>query len=290
MSYFEAMFGLGDTLYTRPVVRKLIERDGPIHLMTAWPQLFADLQVKPVRPTTKLRTQAKNLARDLPYHPAPHHGTPVRISYDGAGSMLDRLLHSQGIYTDKVDFSGPPVTRVVQSRRPYIVVRPATVRNEWLAAARNPRPDYLCQAVEALRGEYDIISVADLQPGAEYAVEPLPYADERFHGGELQIESLLALVAGAAGVVGGVGWLFPAAVAYQVPMLLVYGGWGRFNSPQMIVDHRMDVSRIVQAVPDRFCMCNDRFHDCDREITQFAEYLKRFQALVRNGILEQAVA
>lgn len=282
MSFYEAMYGLGDTLYTRPVVRELTKRVGPIHLMTSWPQLFADLPVSCVKPFTKLRTQRKNMDRpDLKWADFPNSPMIGRIAYDGHAPMLASMLHSVGLYPEAVDFSGPPLTRRIVKRRPYILVRPGTVRSEWVATARNPRPEYLCRVVNALRSDYDIVSVADLAGTMEYAVEPLPYADEAYHGGELPIESLLALVAGASGVVGGVGWLFPAAVAYQVPMLLLYGGWGHVNGPAHITDPRMPLNRVVQAMPERFCMCNDRLHNCDKEIEALPAHIERFRNLMK---------
>jgi hypothetical protein len=62
-------------------------------------------------------------------------------------------------------------------------------------------------------------------------------------------------------------------------MLLIYGGWGAVNGPQRVLDLRMDSSRIVQAMPDRFCMCNDRAHGCDKSISNLDNAIERFAAL-----------
>lgn len=269
--FLSGMLGLGDNFYQRAVVREM----GELHLITSWPQLYSDMpQVKCVRPETKLRTQAKNaIRRGVVWHRAPHE-TPRRIGYNGSISMLESMALSVGVNPDRIKFDGPPVAQ--NNRRPYIVVRPGTIRTEWLAAARNPDPAYLVQAIEILRERFDIISVADLDPPREYAVEPLPYADETYHAGELPIEELLELVGNASGVVGGVGWLLPAAIAYRVPMLLVYGGWGHVNGPAHTIDQRMDASRVTQVFPDKFCMCNNRAHACDKTITGFSEHVERF--------------
>jgi len=269
--YLSGMLGLGDNFYQRAVVREL----GPLHLMTSWPQLYEDLpDVKCVKPKTHLRTQAKNAARqELKWHPAPNEYAR-RISYNGTGNMLDSMMQSVGLQRDRITFDGPPVAKT--GNHPYIVVRPATLRGEWLAAARNPEPAYLCQAVEILKQRFDIISVADIDGSAEYAVEPLPFAHEVYNRGELNAEELLELVGNASGVVGGVGWLLPAAIAYKVPMLLVYGGWGHVNGPQHTLDKRMDASLVTPVYPDRFCMCNDRSHNCDKSISNFGDKVQAF--------------
>jgi hypothetical protein len=269
--FLKGMLGLGDNIYQRAVIREL----GPLRLVTPWPQLYADLPVRCVNPNTNLRTQRKNAGRDdLPWYGAPRNTKPQIIGYGGQGTILGSLMQSVNLQRRKIVFDGPPVPKL--DRKPYILIRPATVRQEWRADARNPLPEYLCQAADALKDHYQIISVADLKEEHEWAVGDLPFAHETYHKGELRLEDLLALTAGAAGVVGGVGWLAPAAVAYRVPLLLVYGGWGAANGPQRIFDPRMDTTLVTQALPDAYCQCNDRGHNCARTITNFGEHLANF--------------
>lgn len=271
--FYSGMLGLGDNLYQRAAIREV---PGEHHLITAWPQLYADLpRIHCVRPATRLRTQAKNVARaDLRWAQSPRR-RPQAVHYAGRpGSMLEGLCSAFGVRPRQVTFDAPSFA--APSREPYVVVRPATVRSEWRADGRNPMPEYLARATEVLRRRYRVVSVADLAPGREWALDPLPPADETYHAGELQIEQLLGLVAGASAVVGGVGWLVPAAVAYRVPMLLLYGGWGGPNGPHRIFDTRMDISLIEQALPDNFCLCANRSHACDKTISNLDEHLERF--------------
>lgn len=275
--FLKGMLGLGDNIYQRAIVREL----GPLSLVTSWPQLYVDLPVQCVRPHTSLRTQQKNAARgDLSWYGAPRREQAISFGYGGEGTILQSLLDCLNIQRTKLIFDGPPVAKL--DCRPYILMRPATLRHEWRADARNPLPEYLCQAADALKEHFQIISVADLQPPFEWHVGDLPFAHETYHHGELRLEDLLALVAGAAGVVGGVGWLAPAAVAYKVPMLLIYGGWGHANGPQRILDPRMDTSLLVQAMPDAYCPCNDRAHNCARTISNFGEHLANFIQLTQS--------
>lgn len=287
--FIQAMQGLGDTLFERAVLREALKVRADIYIETSWPQLMRGLPVKCVRPTTRLRTQQKNIDRSTHWHTLPGLVDARRWHYAHrmGVTILQALLDDLGLKADTIDFSGPPVAPV--DREPYIVVRPCTNRLEWQALARNPRPEYLCRAVDALRSRYRIVSVADICPPYEEAIGPLPYADERFHRGELHVEQLLALVAGAAAVIGGVGWLVPAAVAYSVSMLLLFGGWGMHHGPQRIFDARMDTSRIHQVLPDRFCMCSQRDHDCDKRIADLDGHIERF-ALGVDAARQAAVA
>lgn len=270
--FYAGMQGLGDNFYQRAVIREV---PGEHHLITAWPQLYSDMpRIRCVRPDTRLRTQAKNAVRDLAWQ-RPPRTMPQPVHYTNrAGTMLQGLCAAFGVNPARVTFDAPAFGQ--ERRERYIVVRPATVRTEWRADARNPRPEYLKRAAQALRSRYRIVSVADLQPGKEWALDPLPDADESYHAGELALEQLLALVAGAAAVVGGVGWLVPAAVAYRVPMLLLYGGSGANNGPQRIFDIRMDTGLIQQVLPDRLCLCTDPAHACDKTISNLDKHLERF--------------
>jgi hypothetical protein len=270
------MFGLGDSIYQRAVARERSKRE-PVFLETAWPQLLTDIpNVHPVRTSTILRTQARNIARpDLHWHPPPS-GTATHLHYvNSTGTMLQGLMDAWQVKTEAITFDLPVLPAPIFST-PYIVIRPNTVRKEWMAESRNPRSEYLALAAERLRRDFCIISVADLVPGVEWAVGELPYADQTFHAGELQVEQLLSLVANAAAVVGGVGWLTPAAVAARVPMLCLFGGWGVHNGPARIFDPRMNTSLIDQVLPDNFCMCRSRDHACGKQISNIGERIEQF--------------
>jgi hypothetical protein len=263
------MQGLGDNIYQRAVLREVAE---PVYLSTSWPQLYSDLpNVHPLRPETMLRTQLKNIKAIEPrlwsVPPTLRHKARMTLHYvNRPGSMLSALEAELGVRARTFDL---PPFRMTLVGRPYVVVRPATVRAEWRADARNPDPAYLAAATAIASKHFTVISVADLSPNREWALDPLPRADITYHSGELSLEALMGLVRGAAGVIGGVGWLVPAAIAYKVPMLLVYGGWGRDNGPARILDPAMDTSVLTQVLPDNFCTCDRRDHACDKRIGDF---------------------
>lgn len=272
MLTIQGMYGLGDNIYQRAVVRKL----GPVQLFTPWPQLYADLpEVRCLPVQTALRTQAKNANRaDLTWA-VPERPTAVRtLSYvqHADRSILDALFRSVGIApplcVSTFQFDLPDNHRLpTRACWPYVLVRPPTVRKEWPAASRNPDWRAVEASVaEARRRGYYVVSVADLRDRHEWLDGPPIQADLTLHHGELRLEELLSMVQHAAGVLGGVGWLLPAALAYRVPMLLLYGGWGKMNGPQRVLDPRLDTSLLVQATPDPFCMCNRNDHTCPKAI------------------------
>lgn len=270
------MLGLGDGLYQRAFIKAMSK---PLYLSTPWPILYSDIPgVHFIRPQTTLRTQAKNIARHADWVMPPTRQPTRQIRY-GAEGIIPGMTACFGVSPGEFDL--PPLPPSPEQGK-YVVVRPATVRSEWRADTRNPNPEYIAwAAAEAMRRGYRVIGVADLQEQQEWALAPLPPADYAYYKGELPVEQLLSLVANAAAVIGGIGWLVPAALAAKVPAWIICGGQGGFNSPQQICPPG---STITFAVPDNFCRCKLKQHNCDKRISDYdsklAKWADRFLPLV----------
>lgn len=295
--YVEGLHGLGDNIFQRPFVKDLATRIKMVWVRTPWPQIYWDIpNVQFVHCPSGLRTQAKNLGLiqgKIPYvlRSAAEGCAHARVNFFyhfdhlAVGSITD-AFRKQCPPAGKLDFdlpkfAGPPI------KKPYIVVRPATIRSEWKNPARNPDPTYIAQAAEQLRKHFTIVSVADLETNVEWIEGEEPYADHKFHGGELDVTYLLGLIRHAAGCVGGIGWLLPAAVAYHVPLLAILGGMGGHNAPAKVTDKDQDLSRVVWAKPDNFCKnCVDFNHPCAKFIGNFRGRLNEFEDVVCRAIAE----
>lgn len=254
--------GLGDNIYERAFVKMLPK---PVYLDTPWPEIYAGIEgVHFTRPQTTLRTQAKNIARHNSWTMPPTRQPTRQIRY-GAEGIIPGMTASFGVMPAAFDL--PPLPPSPESGK-YVVVRPATVRSEWRADTRNPTPEYIYAAAQeaALRG-YRVISVADIDDVKEWSVGCLPPADVRYHKGELPVEQLLSLVANASAVIGGIGWLVPAALAANVPAWIICGGQGGYNAPELITPKGQ--SNITFAVPDNFCRCRLKQHNCDKRISDY---------------------
>lgn len=279
--FIGSMKGLGDNLFQRAFVKRLAKEQN-IWIDTPWPEIYADLpNVFFVKSETSLRTQKKNVNRHSKWSKVPP-GVPYRkISY-GKEGIIPCMIRCFGLEPAGLDLPPLPPSPVGND---YIVVRPVTVRKEWRADTRNPLPQYVAQAAsEARRRGYRVVSIADLQEGEEWALDPLPPADIEFHKGELNVEQLLSLVANAKAVIGGIGWIVPAAIAAKTNALIICGGQGGFNHPDLITDKQMDLSRIEFVLPDRFCKCTFKIHHCDKVISNYeqriANWFDRLPALV----------
>lgn len=265
-----SMRGLGDNIYQRAFVKAM---NGPVYLDTPWPELYRDLpNVHFVRPDTKLRTQSKNIARQPAWQTRPRHGSvrAVRYGIEGIVRGMRATLGVSPAEFDLPDFGPSPV------QGKYVVVRPVTLRAEWRADTRNPEPGYIAQAAAfaQLRG-YRVVLVADLEVGKEWLTDKwyTPHADVSYMHGELPVEQLMALIQGASAVIGGVGWIVPACLAAKVPAWVVCGGQGGFNAPELICPPD---SSVTFSVPDNFCRCKLKEHNCDKRIANHAADFTRW--------------
>lgn len=283
MIAYRGMFGLGDSICQRAFLKTITSFHGiEVLLETPWPEIYKDLpNLQFQKPNTRLRTQKKNAEKvSSQVWAKPYFGQAIKIGYQDKGIMrgMRDCFKVDPSPLDLPNFESP-------IKGDYAIIRPATVRKEWMAASRNPKPEYLAECAEILlsRG-IRVISIADLQDGEEWALNPLPRATETYHQGEFSVSEILGLVQHAKVVVGGVGWLTPASIAYKVPSWVIFGGFGAYNSPETLFDaDSMDLRKLGYAMPDEFCRCRDGRHNCKKDISnhaeKFAEWLGRLPNL-----------
>lgn len=278
--HIRGMGGLGDNVYQRPLVAHLATtRD--VWISTPYPELYEDLPVRPVLwAGLGLRCQGKNMRRQpsSTWSRPPARCDRAQVLYALAAletsivSEMERRVgtRAEPFRFDLPDFGSPPLAP------PYAVVRPVSVRREWENTARNPDPSYVSRAAAMLReAGYRVVCVADLDERQERLVGELPEADRYWIRGELSTRELMALVASASVVVGGVGWIVPTALAYRTPAVIIGGGLGAHNAPHLLVDRRIDGSRMRFLLPEPYCTCRDKAHACPKTIPDFES---RFRA------------
>lgn len=275
--------GLGDNIYARPLIRA----HGRAVVQTPWPELFEDLPVTFAPVTSSLRTQARNIARQSAarWRPADGITNTATLRYGHGdligGASICEALESRLPLPPGASFGAfdLPVTAAcpIVADRPIAVVRPVTARAEWLNTARNPLPEYVAYVAGQLMATHYVICIADLDSDREWLIGDLPPCHGALLKGELHIRELIALVAHADVVVGGVGWIVPAAVALKRPAFVIMGGQGGHNSPHHLIDSRMDASRLHFAMPKDYCRCTSMIHKCDKTIPDLPEQWDRFR-------------
>jgi hypothetical protein len=275
------MGGLGDSIYHRPLVATALRSGRPVYLTTPWPELFEDLggpaPLHFVRPETVLRCQARNIARQnatrwstvpagVPRASMAYYTETIAARGIPGAMAAAAGFEPDGPMTWRQFKGGKRLGRELPAGKPIALIRPVTVRAEWRNEARAPRAEYIAQATAIARrlGFFTVI-VADIDEKHEWAVPPWPEADLEYSKGELVLEEMLALAGRAAVLIGGVGWIVPAAIAARRPALVVLGGMGASNAPEKLVPVGAE-HRITFLQPAEYCRCGEKDHDCGTKL------------------------
>jgi len=279
----EGMHGLGDNVQQRAVVRHLLGEGHRLWLRTPWPCLYHDLvgdRLALLEHGKTLRTQRKNARRERDRYSrsaVPYGARKIRIwyDYDGirrTGSFLggmfgltlkrpaddaDIRLPVPDAWREKADALVPP------SGKPILVLRPLVTRTEWSGCdARNPDAEAYAALYASIREAFHVVSIADLAPGIEWLVGPRLPADQVFHAGEADIETVAALMARAALVFTAPGFAIHLAQAVGTPVIGIFGGHESARFYQ-------DGERFAPTLgidPVHPCECFSKKHRCDKTI------------------------
>lgn len=283
----QGMWGLGDNVYSRPFIRAACDTY-EVFLQTPWPELYQDLECKFVRLDRRLRTQQKNVARQPAerWSSPPRRSRIVKVSY---GRELHRAtivraiaekFATAGVRSELRPFDLPAFAAPFTCTKPIAIIRPATVRVEWLNRARNPEPHYIDEIARALADTHEVVVVADLADGHETLAGPMPFGHRYYVKGEIDVTQLLGLVQAADVVIGGVGWIVPVSIAAKRKAFIILGGNGGHNHPDRITDPRLDLSRIGFAYPRSFCLCTNMSHCCSKTIPDLMQQFGAWAARV----------
>lgn len=292
--HVKLMEGIGDIIYSRPFVKE-IAKTKTVYLETVLPSLFKDIEnIKYVDPKKETyRTQQKQRVNEnVEYHEVPPDTkfiNPYYVATDiGSKSVIAFMYEQFEIpFHTKIEWDLPDYSNefsefesTLPSDRKIAIIRPATIRKEWEIHTRNPNPNYIAWCCKVLNeAGYYTISIADLEPKKEWLADGIDVpAQLKLHKGELGIFGTLELMKRASIVVGGSGFIIPAAVSANVPLFIMFGGRMIFDSPYKLFHPSMNLNKIGWAVPQNPCKCSFMKHNCNKTIpdldTKFLEFLR----------------
>lgn len=293
-----SMEGIGDCIYQRPFVKKLVEEGNDVYIATFLHELYSDIKglkfLKPSKQDT-YRTQQKQTSSQskIEYSDETEFDKVINPLYRGEDLIHDSIVFSMaekfGV-TDVANLSWdlPDLSKHNEQHwnilkhipfglKKIAVVRPSTIRKEWEVSTRSPDPTYLYWCSHVLREfGYYVISIADLEKDQEWIETPVPYSDLQLHSGELGVYGTLDLLRFADIVVGGSGFIVPAAVSARANLFVIFGGRGAYDSPYKIFHGSMDLRKVGWAVPKNFCRCTLAKHNCDKSIPDLDDKFMTF--------------
>lgn len=297
----KCMQGIGDQLYARPFIKQLAKQHD-VFVSSVIPDLFKDISglkfIDPGNPN--YRTQKKAFdSSSTKFVELPEVDRVIDCHYGRLElkkhGIVSHLEHTFGFQpSSKIKFDLPlwidqeaAVDKALEDfgikkeeLKNLAIVRPVTVRKEWICTSRAPNPNYINWCARMLKDAgYFVVSIADCAEDEEWIDGDSPPADLFLHKGELGVLGTLTLIKRAKVVVGGSGFIIPASVSAHTNLFIIFGGRGEYDNPHKVFDLRMDMKKIGWAVPDNFCRCNKMEHDCDKTIKnlddRFFEFMGR---------------
>jgi hypothetical protein len=290
-----AMWGLGDTVYSSAVMKPLYsEIKEPFYVITPLPQLFSQFDfVKCIKPKEiNLRTQKKNSEKVDPkyWNNLPDISTDKRqrvnldINYyrrwggDENWNVLDNMMMPiiSGTqlawdlrrYPYEISLPRFDVELPDWANSGFILVRPNVIRKEWQASARNCKPIYLKELCNVAKQKLKVpvVSFADCDGDKEWIEKEVP-CDYKYHEGQFSLEQICELVHRATLTVGSQGFIAPFSMAAQTKCVIILGGCGYDNHPKRLLHEKLSTPNITYVMPENMCMCWDYKHDqCNKRI------------------------
>jgi SAM-dependent methyltransferase len=298
----DGMWGIGDNIHQRAVMRELLKRED-VWLTTCHWHVYHDLPVNLMFKETRLRAQAKTIARERAVFKVPvavpSSARKIKLWYrkdqiDHYGSILQAMAGTCGVdHTKPLDFSLPipkewhdHVPPIDTGGKPLMVYRPIVLRKEWNSANRNPDPAAYRAIYDSIRARYFVISIADLLPGAEWIVGPEAPVNLRLHAGELDFQGMAALFSRADLAFCNAGFGPVLAQAVGTPVITVYGGRESYATTQRAGAHLAPTLGIDPIRPcdchDAQCKCgSDKRIDAPRALERVAEFVREKPAEIR---------
>ena len=271
-----SMYGVGDCLHQRAVVREMMKREKRVVLETFYYAPYHDLVeqglflnaipgIKPrIRERTPLTFKSAKVPPDKPR---------IKVSYDPerihkAGSILAAQFDSVGLdMPPDPDFSLPVPSQwrqwareaIGKTDRPLLVYRPIVLNGVWRAEARAPDPTTYRQLFRTLSHRYHVVSVANLGDAGEHVVgEEERYIDTNFNHGELDFETMSGLFAEADLVFTCPGIAAVLAQAVGTRTVIVYGANECHRTTNCVGDHLAPTLAIEPDIP-----CDHHMKNCD---------------------------
>ncbi len=282
-----SMWGIGDNIMHRAVLRELMKTPGDLYLSTHNPAIFHDLiedglKLSEIRPGARIREggspygttpKPRGIARRaLNYDRLNGRATDILV----AGSPLAAQFASIGMTMPaEPDFSfRVPTAWRARARalidgwdlggRPLLIYRPIILNTTWLRPTRAPDVAAYSALFEAIKEKFFTVSIAAVYPDHEWIVGEMPRVDKYFNHGELDFEIMAGLFAEADLVFGNAGFVPILAHATRTPVVIVYGGHESYLTTEACAAH---LSPTLGIDPDKPCDCHTEHHQCDKTIT-----------------------
>lgn len=280
MLVFRGMYGIGDNIHQRAIIRDVMDAGEQVILETFYSSMYHDLvarglKLKLIRGIPPRIRERNRLTSDILI---PRGARLGKITYDpvqikACGNIMAAQYASANLPMPKrPDFSIPVPREWRQLARdavgpvdkPILVYRPIVLNNVWRAESRSPDPALYSAIFRTIRDKFHVVSVAHIGNAGECIVGENQDADTNFNRGELDFETMTGLFAEASVTFTNPGFTPILSQAVGTPTIIVYGGNESYQTTNIVGAH---LAPTLAIEPDHPCACHNTSHDCDKYIT-----------------------
>jgi len=260
MITIKTMYGLGDCIYVRPVLKYLCPSN--ISLITPWPQVYHDIKGLTFSLPTKtgLHSQQDNIAKLKEQYTMKCKPPDYELRYDlkrhsGLESFFNILMNYQPKTVDKFMTCKPEWIETARQylgvvNKPICLIRPNTQRPEWFSWARSPKNEYLQLFINMFKGQFYFISIANIKPGIEFYEQKLVGCDCYIE--QPTFDLTFGLFAIADLIVCSPSFWAALAPAFNKPSLCLFGAG---ELPNRVIDPRLQNESLTILSPEPFEDC-----------------------------------
>jgi len=263
MIRIKTMYGLGDCLYVRPVLKYLCPSN--ITLITPWPQIYHDIKglsfILPTR--TGLHSQQDNITKLKAQYKMEREYPDFSLWYDlkkhsGLWNFFDLMIRYQPKTVDKFMVCKEEWRETAQqflvnnglTKKPICLIRANTQRPEWFSWARSPKNEYLQLFIDMFKHKFHIISIANIKPNIEFYEKRLERCDHYIEQPSLDLTFGLFKIADL--IVCSPSFWLALAPAFNKQTLCLFGAG---ELPERVIDPRLQNKDLTILAPEPFDDC-----------------------------------
>jgi hypothetical protein len=275
------MYGVGDNIHQRAVVKDVQRAGGEVVLETFYKSMYHDLTaeglklklIRGIEPRIRERDQLRS---DILI---PNDAFRAKITYDPLrikkhGSILAAQYAAVGLkMPERPDFSLPvrpewrKLARLAIGEthgKPVMVYRPIVLNNVWRAEARAPDPAIYSSLFRSIRERYHVVSFANIGQAGEHVVGEQQDADVNYNRGELDFETLTGLFAEADISFTCPGFAPILSQAVGTRTVIVYGANECHRTTNVVGEH---LAPTLAIELDKPCDHHAKNCSCSKHIT-----------------------
>lgn len=283
-AFIRTYLGFGDCIFQFPFIKEACKHHKTVYLQTYFPFLFDSIPtIKFIKPTgaQSLKTNTKAISNyvdsfwvdkpdiikqiNFPYYlPQFKNGKNIIVSFNEGVPIKDyKIDNSLSIKSSWIE-EAKKVLNSINTDKKICLIKPPSDRNDWKNKARLSKVEYFQYLIDKCKDDYYFISISNRN--IDILGKELIGINKKFEWGELELTTIIALASLVDLIIAPNTFLFPLGLAVNIKTCIIGGG---YTPSSFYTDFkRINTSKLILISPPNPCMCINRNHNCNKEISR----------------------